>query len=58
MKTGAVLVLSMLVASTASGHEIGTTSVRLASDTPGHWIATITTGPQALLNKLEGRCSN
>jgi hypothetical protein len=54
VKTGAAaLVVSLMVASTAAGHEIGTTNVRLGSDSPGHWMATITTGPQALLNKLE-----
>ena len=43
----------ILVPAAAAGHEIGTTNVRLTSDRDGHWIAAITTGPQALLNKIE-----
>jgi hypothetical protein len=49
----AAAVFVMLVPSLASGHEIGTTNVRLNSDRAGHWIATITTAPRALLNTLE-----
>ncbi len=43
----------VLAPSFAAAHEIGTTSVRLKQDRAGHWIAAITTAPQALLNKLE-----
>jgi hypothetical protein len=52
IRTAALLFL-VFAPSLASAHEIGTTNVRLTSDRAGHWIAAITTAPQALLNKLE-----
>jgi hypothetical protein len=44
---------AILVPSIAAGHEIGTTTVHLKTEPAGHWIASITTAPQALLNRLE-----
>lgn len=53
MRIPAALVLVLLAPAAAASHEIGTTSVRLSSDRAGHWVAAVTTGPQALLNRLE-----
>jgi hypothetical protein len=49
-----VLLLALsLPLSGAGAHEIGTTQVRLTLHRDGTWSASITTGPQALVNKLE-----
>ena len=48
-----IVAIAVLVPAVAGAHEIGTTDVRLTIDAAGHWSAAITTGPQALLNKLE-----
>ena len=48
-----LLVALLLLPGAARGHEIGTTQVRLAMQRDGTWSALITTGPQALANKLE-----
>lgn len=48
-----LLVVCLLAPMSAAAHEIGTTDVRLRVDRTGRWSAAITTGPLALLNKLE-----
>ena len=48
-----LLFLSLLLASAAHAHEIGTTQVRLFVHRGGAWNASITTAPLSLLNKLE-----
>ncbi|HYU24463.1 MAG TPA: hypothetical protein VEO74_04625, partial [Thermoanaerobaculia bacterium] len=48
-----LLLLSLLLASAARAHEIGTTQVRLSIQRAGAWNASITTAPMSLLNKLE-----
>jgi hydrogenase/urease accessory protein HupE len=45
--------LLLLTASNAGAHEIGTTQVRFTVHRDDTWSASITTGPQALVNKLE-----
>ena len=49
-----VLLAALLLAcSSASAHEIGTTQIHLTLHRDATWSAAITTGPQALVNKLE-----
>ncbi len=48
-----LLAALLLVASGAGAHEIGTTQVHLTVHRNDTWSAEITTGPQALVNKLE-----
>jgi len=48
-----LLFLSLLLASAAHAHEIGTTQVRLSVHRGSAWNASITTAPLSLLNKLE-----
>jgi len=48
-----LLLLCLLAPISAAAHEIGTTDVRLQINRDGSWSAAITTGPLALLNKLE-----
>ena len=53
MKQLAIALTCLLAATSAAAHEIGTTEVRLTIHANGTWSASITTGPQSLLNKLE-----
>jgi hydrogenase/urease accessory protein HupE len=48
-----LLALLLPIAYGAGAHEIGTTQVRLTLHRDGTWSAAITTGPQAVVNKLE-----
>jgi hydrogenase/urease accessory protein HupE len=51
--TGLLASALLLTTCGAQAHEIGTTSVRLVLQGDSSWSAAITTGPQALVNKLE-----
>jgi HupE / UreJ protein len=48
-----LVLTSLLMWCSASAHEIGTTQVRFTLHEDHSWSATITTAPQALVNKLE-----
>jgi hydrogenase/urease accessory protein HupE len=49
-----LLIVALLLAASAAGaHEIGTTQVHLTLNRDDTWSASITTGPQSLVNKLE-----
>jgi hydrogenase/urease accessory protein HupE len=48
-----LVALLLVAASGASAHEIGTTQVHLTLNRDDTWSASITTGPQSLVNKLE-----
>ena len=48
-----ILIAWLLAPASAGAHEIGTTEVRVAFHADHTWSASIITGPQALLNKLE-----
>jgi hypothetical protein len=51
--TRLAFVLCLLAPVSAGAHEIGTTQVRMMVRQDHTWSASITTGPQSLLNKLE-----
>lgn len=53
MKRLLLAAVLLLTASGTGAHEIGTTQVRFTVHRDDTWSASITTGPQALVNKLE-----